>query len=389
MTTVADPVPFRVDVPELVLADLRARLQLTRLPNWIGDIGWDQGIEEETFVRLLEHWRQGFDWRIHEEGFNGYPHFLTEVDGQAIHFVHARSSRADALPLMLVHGWPGSFHEFLDVVPLLTDPADGGLAFHVVVPSVPGFAWSAPTTQVGWHARRIAEAFAALMAQLGYDRYGLQGGDVGSVVTPNLADLYPDRVVGLHLNMCLIEPYDGAPTPTEEEQRERARLEQSRLTSTGYYLEQATKPQTLGIGLQDSPAGLLAWISEKLQAWSDCDGDLFRAFSPDQVLAWVMLYWVTNSATSSLRIYWESRVAGAAAMPRGRVEVPTGVADFPGERARSPRAWIEEKYNLVHYTHPPRGGHFAAIEQPELFAADVRQFFRRLTQIRPARTRQD
>ena len=281
-----------------------------------------------------------------------------------------------ALPLMLVHGWPGSFHEFLDVIPLLTDPPDGGAAFHVVVPSVPGFAWSAPTIRKGWHARRIAHVFGSLMSELGYDRYGLQGGDVGSIVTPNMADLYPERVVGLHLNMCLIEPYEGAPSPTEKEMQELARLAQSRQTSTGYYIQQATKPQTLGIGLQDSPVGLLAWIVEKLQAWSDCGGDLFNAFSLDQVLTWVMLYWVTDCATSSLRIYWETREAGAEARPRGRIEVPTGVADFPGERARSPKAWIEEKYNLVHYTAPAKGGHFAAIEQPEIFAGDVTQFFR-------------
>ena len=234
---------------------------------------------------------------------------------------------------MLVHGWPGSFHEFLDAIPLLTDPPDGGDAFHVVAPSVPGFAWSAPTRERGWNARRTAAAFAVLMERLGYDRYGVQGGDVGAAVTPNMADLHPDRVVGLHLNMCIIEPYEGAPEPTEDEQRERARLERSRQTSMGYVIQQSTKPQTLGIGLQDSPAGLLAWIAEKLQAWSDSDGDLFNAFTPDQVLTNVMIYWVSGCATSSVRFYWESRMAAAeGAAPRGRIEVPTGVTDFPGER---------------------------------------------------------
>jgi len=376
MMSTLDLRPFRVDVPESVLADLQGRLDQARLPNWIEGIGWDQGIQKDTFIQLLDHWRQGFDWRAQEVRLNRFEHFVTEVDGQPIHFVHARSPRPDALPLILVHGWPGSFHEFLDAIPLLTDPPDGGVGFHVVAPSVPGFAWSAPTTRRGWHARRIAQAFASLMSELGYDRYGLQGGDVGSIVTPNMADLHPDRVVGLHLNMCLIEPYEGAPTPTEEELLERARLEKSRQTSTGYYMQQATKPQTLGIGLQDSPAGLLAWIAEKLQAWSDCRGDLFNAFNLDQVLTWVTLYWVTNSATSSLRIYWETRMAGAEARPRGRIEVPTGVADFSAERARSPKAWIEQKYNLVHHTIQPRGGHFAAIEQPELFVTDVTEFFR-------------
>jgi pimeloyl-ACP methyl ester carboxylesterase len=292
--------------------------------------------------------------------------------------VHARSPRPDPLPLVLVHGWPGSFHEFLDAIPLLTEPPDGGDAFHVVAPSVPGFAWSAPTSERGWNARRTADAFAQLMERLGYDRYGVQGGDVGAAVTPNMADLHPDRVVGLHLNMCIVEPYEGAPVPTEDEQRERARLERSRQTSMGYVIQQSTKPQTLGIGLQDSPAGLLAWIAEKLQAWSDSGGDLFNAFTPDQVLTNVMIYWVTGCTTSSLRFYWESRMGGADGAPRGRIEVPTGVTDFPGERGRSPRAWIEARYNLVHFTSQPRGGHFAAWEQPELFAADVAAFFRTL-----------
>lgn len=373
-----DIAPFRVDVPDAVLDGLRHRLSRTRLPNWIEGIGWEQGIEESAFARLLRHWAEGFDWRAQEVRLNRVAHGLTEVDGQPIHFAHARSPHAGAVPLMLVHGWPGSFHEFLDAIPLLTDPPDGGPAFHVVVPSVPGFAWSAPTLSRGWNARRTAAAFAVLMERLGYQRYGLQGGDIGSVVTPNLADLHPDRVIGLHLNMCLIEPDEGAPEPTAQEQRERARLEESRRTSMGYYIQQSTRPQTLGIGLQDSPAGLLAWISEKLQAWSDCGGDLFRAFTPDQVLTWVTLCWITGCATSWLRIYWESRAAGEAGMPSRHVEVPTGVTDFPAERARSPRAWIEQRYNLVHYTRQPRGGHFAAMEQPALFASDVAAFFRGL-----------
>jgi len=291
--------PFRIDVPDAVLADLRQRLERTRLPNWIDGIGWEQGIEQQTYLRLIDHWRDGFDWRVQEERLNAVDHGITEIDGQPIHFVHARSRNPDALPLLLVHGWPGSFHEFVDAIPLLTDPPDGGPGFHIVAPDVPGFGWSAPTRERGWNSRRTAVAFGELMSRLGYRRFGLQGGDVGAAVTRNMADLFPDRAVGLHLNFCLIEPYDGAPTPTEDENRELARLEDSRRTSMGYLIQQSTKPQTLGVGLQDSPAGLLAWIAEKLQAWSDSGGDLFR-------------------------------------------------------------------------------GHFAAIEQPELFAADVAAFFRGL-----------
>jgi epoxide hydrolase len=367
--------PFRVEVPESDLADLHDRLARVRLPNWIDDIGWEQGIEERIFRQLLDHWRDGFDWRSQENHLNSVEHFITEIDRQPIHFVHARSPRDDAVPLLLVHGWPGSFHEFVDAIPLLIDPPDGGQAFHVVTPDVPGFGWSAPTRERGWNSRRTANAFGELMNRLGYDRYGLQGGDVGASVTTNMADLFPDRAIGLHLNFCLIAPYEGAPTPTEDERREMARLAVSRETSMGYYVQQSTKPQTLGIGVQDSPAGLLAWIAEKLQAWSDSGGNLFRAFTPDQVLTWVTLYWVSGCVTSSMRIYWESRVGAAADAPTGRIEIPTGVTDFPGERARSPRAWIEDRYNLVHFTSQPRGGHFAAIEQPELFAADVATFF--------------
>jgi epoxide hydrolase len=372
---VTDIRPFRVDVPESDLVDLHDRLARVRLPNWIDDIGWEQGIEEKTFRQLLDYWRDGFDWRSQEKHLNNVEHFITEIDHQPIHFVHARSSRDDAVPLMLVHGWPGSFHEFVDAIPLLTDPPDGGQAFHVVTPDIPGFGWSAPTRERGWNPRRTANAFGELMSRLGYDRYGLQGGDVGASVTTNMADLFPDRAIGLHLNFCLVAPYEGAPTPTQDEQREMARLALSRETSMGYHVQQSTKPQTLGIGVQDSPAGLLAWIAEKLQAWSDSGGDLFRAFTPDQVLTWVTLYWVSGCVTSSMRIYWESRVGAAGAAPTGRIEIPTGVTDFPGERARSPRAWIEHRYNLVHFTSQPRGGHFAAIEQPELFAADVATFF--------------
>ena len=219
--------------------------------------------------------------------------------------------------------------------PLLIDPPDGGQAFHVVTPDVPGFGWSAPTRERGWNSRRTANAFGELMNRLGYDRYGLQGGDVGASVTTNMADLFPDRAIGLHLNFCLVAPYEGAPTPTEDEQREMARLAVSRETSMGYYVEQSTKPQTLGIGVQDSPAGLLAWIAEKLQAWSDSGGNLFRAFTPDQVLTWVTLYWVSRCVTSSMRIYWESRVGAAArrtrrVASRSRPVSPTSRVKGPG-----------------------------------------------------------
>ena len=248
-----------------------------RLPNWIDDIGWEQGIEQSTFLQLLDYWRDGFDWRAQEHRLNrSTTASPRSTDNPSTSCTPDRRA-PDAVPLVLVHGWPGSFHEFMDAIPLLTDPPDGGPGFHVVAPDVPGFGWSAPTCERGWNSRRTAVALGELMTRLGYERFGLQGGDVGAAVTQNMADLFQERAVGLHLNFCYIEPYEGAPTPTEDEQKEMARLARSRQTSMGYLIEQSTKPQTLGIGLQDSPAGHLAWIAEKLQAWSDSGGDLFRA----------------------------------------------------------------------------------------------------------------
>lgn len=374
--------PFRVDVPDGVLADLRVRLDRTRLPNQIDGIGWEQGTELGELERLLAYWRDEYDWRAQEARLNALDHIVTEVDGQRIHAVHARSSEPGALALMLVHGWPGSVAEFLDVVGPLTDPAahggDPADACHVIAPSLPGFAFSGPTRERGWHPRRIAAAFADLMAALGYERYGVQGGDWGSVVTTNLADLAPGAVVGLHLNFVTVRAMrgDDAPVLNDDEQAALARLVEWRRDGAGYQEIQGTRPQTLGYSLEDSPAGLAAWIVEKFRAWSDCDGDVERSFTKDQLLTNVMLYWVTGTATSAARIYWEMRQARAEAIPAGRIEVPTGIASYPAEITRFPRAWVEARYNVTHWSEQPRGGHFAAMEVPELFVDDVRTFFR-------------
>jgi pimeloyl-ACP methyl ester carboxylesterase len=374
--------PFRVEVPDDVLDDLRARLQRTRLPNQIDGIGWEQGTDLGELERLLTYWRDEYDWRAHEARLNALDHIVTEVDGQRIHAIHARSPQAGALPLMLVHGWPGSIAEFLDVIGPLTDPAahggDPADACHVIAPSLPGFAFSGPTQERGWHPRRIARAFAALMAALGYERYGAQGGDWGSVVTTNLADLAPDAVVGLHLNFVTVRAMrgDDAPELSDEEQAALARLVEWRRDGAGYQEIQGTRPQTLGYALEDSPAGLEAWIVEKFRAWSDCNGDVEQSFTKDQLLTNVMLYWVTGTATSAARIYWEMRQARADAMPSGRIDVPTGIACFPAEVTRFPRAWVEDRYNVTHWSEQPRGGHFAAMEEPDLFVDDVRAFFR-------------
>jgi pimeloyl-ACP methyl ester carboxylesterase len=371
-------------VAQHVLDDLRDRLHRTRLPGAVDGIGWEQGTDRDYLRRLLDHWRDEYDWRACEGRLDAYDEQVIEVDGQRIHGLVARSPHEGALPLLLVHGWPGSITEFLDVFGPLTDPtAHGGDeadAFHVVAPSLPGFGLSGPTHERGWHPRRIAEACVELMSALDFDRFGAQGGDWGSVVTANVADLVPDRVAGLHLNFVTVSPpKDGQPL-TEAEQAAFTALLEWRKTGAGYQDIQGTRPQSLGYGLEDSPAGLCGWIVEKLRAWSDpelwTDGDFEGSFSRDRVLDDVTMYWVTGTATSSCRIYWEMRQAGKAAIPQGFITVPTGVANFPAEITKMPRRWVEGRYDVVHWTEPPRGGHFAAMEVPDLFVDDVRQFFR-------------
>ncbi|HEX6311010.1 MAG TPA: epoxide hydrolase [Acidimicrobiia bacterium] len=375
--------PFRVDVPDPVLGDLHDRLRRTRFPNQIAGAGWTQGAELGYLRELVGYWLDGYDWRTHEARLNAFSQHTTEIDGQRIHFVHARAPEPDALPLLLVHGWPGSVVEFLDVLGPLSDPrAHRGAAadaFHVVAPSLPGYAFSGPTRDPGWHPRRIAAAFVQLMADLGYDRYGAQGGDWGSVVCANVADLDADHVAGLHLNFVVVPPPEGDSTPlTPEEQRGLDAMRTWRRSGAGYQEIQGTKPQTIGYLLDDSPAGLAAWIVEKFAAWSDCDGDVERSFTKDQLLTNVMAYWVTTTATSSVRLYYEMREAGSAAVPADAVGVPTGVANYPAEITRMPRRWVEQRYNIVHWSEPPRGGHFAAMEVPGLFVDDLRTFFRPL-----------
>jgi epoxide hydrolase len=369
---------FRVEVPDDDLDDLRHRLARARWPSQAPEPGWEQGTDLAYLRELVAYWRDGFDWRAQERRLNRLDHFLTEIDGQRIHFVHARSRHPRALPLVLSHGWPGSVVEFLDVFAPLADPPDPDDAFHVVAPSLPGYGFSGPVSEPGWHPRRIADAFTALMAQLGYPRYGVQGGDWGSIVSQNMADLAPERVAGLHLNFVTVSRPSGE-RDQELDPDERAsveRLAAFRATGAGYSAIQGTKPQTLGYALDDSPTGLAAWIVEKFRAWSDCGGDVERSFTKDQLLTNVTLYWLTRTATSSARLYYEMRKAGRAALPRARVDVPTGIANYPGEIARPPRRWVEHRYRVTHWVDQPRGGHFAAMEVPDLFVDDLRAFFR-------------
>jgi len=375
--------PFRVDVDDAVLDDLRDRLTRTRLPDPIAGTGWEYGAAIDEIRELVEYWRDGYDWRAQEAQLNRLDQYVTELDGQRIHFVHARSLHAGALPILLVHGWPGSIVEFADVIPRLTDPtAHGGSvsdAFDVIAPSLPGYGFSEPPRVPGWDIRRVAHAFVELMARLGCTRYGAQGGDWGAQITTHVALADPGHCVGLHLNMPIAGPLPGDAPLTDAEQEDLAVMARFQREGSAYAQVQGTQPQTLGIALDDSPAGLLAWIVQRFRDWSDCRGELARSFTSDQLLTNVMLYWVTRSFTSSARLYWESMHSGVLRGPLAHVDVPTGVARFPKEEIlRFPRSWVEHRYRVVHWTDMPRGGHFAAMEEPELFVDDLRAFFRTL-----------
>jgi len=370
---------FKIRVDDAVLEDLRTRLARTRFPDQIEGSDWDDGIPVDYLRELVAYWRDAYDWRVHEARLNEFTHFRTGIDGQSIHFLHARSAHADAFPLLLTHGWPGSIVEFLDLIPRLTDPeAHGGRAadaFHVVAPSLPGYGFSEPPRTRGWDVQRIARAFVQLMDRLGYGHYGAQGGDWGAQVTTRIGALDAAHCAAIHLNMPIGAPPDQPIPLTAEDQADLAAMKLFQRDEDGYASEQGTKPQTVGAALNDSPAGLLAWIVEKFRAWSDCDGDLESCFTRDQLITNVMLYWVTQTSASAARLYWETRRSGAGTTPP-LVGVPTGVARYPKEPLRWPRSWVERQYNVTHWAAMPRGGHFAAMEQPALFAEDLREFFR-------------
>jgi len=371
--------PFRIAVPDDLLTDLRARLAATRWPERECVDDWSQGVPLDYLRDLADYWAHRYDWRAREAALNRFDQYVTEIDGLPIHFIHQRSPHPDAFPIVITHGWPGSVVEFHKVIGPLTDPtAHGGRAadaFHVVCPSLPGYGFSGKPGSTGWGVERIAAAWDELMRRLGYARYGAQGGDWGAAVTTQLGRT-ARACVAIHTNMPFGRPPRQArERPTPQEQQALAALEHYRRWDSGYARLQATRPQTLGYGLVDSPAGQLAWIIEKFWSWTDCDGHPENALSRDELLDNVMLYWATASAASSARLYWESYNAFGAG---DRVEVPTGVASFPKEVLRVPRSWCEATYNITHWTDMPKGGHFAAFEQPELFVEDVRTFFRQV-----------
>jgi pimeloyl-ACP methyl ester carboxylesterase len=372
--------PFRVAVDETELEDLRGRLARTRFPDQIPGTEWEAGIPIAYLRELVDYWLEGYDWRREEARLNQFDQCSTRIDGQSIHFIHVRSPHEGALPLLLSHGWPGSVVEFLDVIPRLTDPpAYGGRAadaFHVVAPSLPGYGFSEPPRTRGWDVRRIAEAFIVLMDRLDYGRYGAQGGDWGAQVTTRIGALDPAHCAAIHLNMPIgVRPAEPGAL-TDEEQSDLADMRRFISQESAYANEQGTKPQTVGVGLNDSPAGLLAWIVEKFRGWSDCDGHPEHSFTRDQLLTNVMLYWLTETSTSSARLYWETNQSGVLTEKLPFIDVPTGVARYPKEVLRWPRSWVEQQYNVTHWATMPHGGHFAAMEQPELFAGDLQEFFR-------------
>ncbi|GAA2431871.1 epoxide hydrolase family protein [Streptomyces macrosporus] len=373
---------FRIVVPEAVLEDLRARLERTRWPWTTPAVGWGRGVPVDYLRELVRYWRDGYDWRAWEARLNAFAQGVTDLDGQRVHFLHVRSPEPDALPLLLTHGWPGSVVEFVEVVGPLTDPrahgADPSDAFHVVAPSLPGFGFSAPLAGPGWHYGRIARAWAGLMARLGYRRYGAAGGDAGSVVSPEVGRVAPGRVVGVHLHGGLAFPRLGPTDVDRLTAAERARLaaaERLRREGTGYAELQSTRPQTPGYALTDSPVGQLAWIVEKFREWTDPGRGLpEEAVDRDLLLTNVTLYWVTGTGASSAHLYYEERVAERGVGPPSGV--PTGVAVFPGDPAI--RRVVEREHRVVRWSEFGRGGHFAALEAPDLLVADVRAFFRPL-----------
>ncbi|MFI7697879.1 epoxide hydrolase family protein [Nonomuraea sp. NPDC049480] len=380
MTFTTEISPFRIDIPQAALDDLHDRLARTLWPDELPGVGWSYGIPVSYVQRLAEYWRGGYDWRKHEAALNEYPQFTTEIDGQNIHFLHVRSPEPDALPLIITHGWPGSVAEFMKVIGPLTDPAAHGGepadAFHVVAPSIPGFGFSGPTTAPGWDLNRVARAWAELMGRLGYDRYGAQGGDSGSVISPMLGRADSAHVAGVHVNGALGFP-SGDPAEFEGlTEAELARLGQYQdEDSAGYAVIQATRPQTLAFGLHDSPAAQLAWIAEKFKEWTDPARELPEdAVDVDQLLTDISIYWFTRTAASSARLYKETQRSWGAAVEYSAL--PHGVAVFPGDAGV--RRIAEREHNVVHWSEFDRGGHFAAMEAPELLVDDVRAFFRKV-----------
>jgi pimeloyl-ACP methyl ester carboxylesterase len=378
--------PFTIHVSDSALEDLAERLVRTRLPDQLDNASWEYGTDLAYLTELVTYWREEFDWRKQEAELNQFDQFTTEVDDLTTHFIHQRSSNEDAMPLLLVHGWPGSISEFSKIIGPLTNPQQHGLdpldSFHVIAPSLPGFGFSAIPSASGYSPEKMAHIFAQLMAQLGYEKFAIAGGDWGAIINRHMANTFPDKLIALHSNMLLAAPPADSTAKSAVTEAE-ASLRDNRLAymrnEVGYQQIQGTKPQSLGYGLNDSPAGLAAWIVEKFHGWTDlpqgADGDLNSRLSKDEILTNISIYWHTQTITSSTRIYYENRRA-----PRLKemeyINVPTGVAIFPADIYITPKSWAQASYDIRHWTVMPKGGHFAALEEPQLYLEDLQKFFR-------------
>jgi pimeloyl-ACP methyl ester carboxylesterase len=368
--------PFSVNVPQQVLDDLKLRLAHTRWPDEITDSGWEYGASLPYMKQLTEYWQNTFDWRKVEREINAYPNFMADIDGHQIHFLHIKGKGKKSVPIIITHGWPGSFLEMMKLIPFLTE--DPELSFDLVIPSIPGFGFSGKVTEPGCNSAFVAGLFHQLMAELGYNRYGAQGGDIGSGISTWLSLKYPANVIGLHLNYIAgsykpyIEPSELLSDEVVAFQKTGAEWSAK---EGAYAYMHATKPITAAYGLNDSPVGLCAWIVEKFNGWSDNKGNIENTFTKEELLANVTLYWVTQSIHSSMRIYNENSKKPMAFSKTDFVKVPVGFAKFPKELPTPPRSYIEKGFNIQHWTVMPAGGHFAAAEQPGLLAKDMRDFF--------------
>ncbi|MCH2499736.1 MAG: epoxide hydrolase [SAR202 cluster bacterium] len=378
--------PYKIEIPDSVLDDLKSRLERTRWPDELPGTGWDYGSNLDYVKELVEYWRTKFDWHAQEKLINSFSHFKSKVDGLNIHFIHEKGKGPNPMPLVITHGWPGTFFEMYKVIPMLSDPASHGGdpadAFDVVAPSMPGYGFSDATDKRGLSVLSISDLWAKLMSEnLGYQKFAAQGGDWGARVTAKLGLSHGDKVIGIHTTSTSSPtPYQG-PGTRELSEAENAMLAQRvqwLADEGGYSHIQATKPQTLSYGLNDSPAGLAAWIVEKYRTWSDCGGDVESRFTKDELLTTITIYWVTQSINSSTRLYYESFFQAWDLAKDEKIQVPVAIASFPRENSVPLREWAERSFNIQQWTDMPSGGHFAALEEPDRLVEDIRKFFRGL-----------
>ena len=370
---------FSVHISQSVLDDLRSRIRNTRWPDEIKGSGWNFGPGLSYMKELADYWLQKFDWRKVEAEINSYSNFIADIDGHKIHFLQIRGKGKKSFPLVITHGWPGSFLEMWKLIPLLTN--DPGFSFDLVIPSMLGYGFSQKIIEPGCNTRKMADLWLKMMLELGYESFGAQGGDFGAGVSTLLGLRYPARVKGIHLNYIpgSYKPFvDPGTSLTEEENRFIRSIEEWDLSEGAYRHQHATKPLSLAYGLNDSPIGLCGWIIEKYFGWADCKGNIENVFTKDELLAQVTLYWVTETIHSSIRLYHENNLAPLHFSRDEFVKVPVGIARFPREEPFPPYSYIERGYNIQHWTDMPAGGHFAALEQPELLAGDIRDFFRKI-----------